>query len=283
MGGGGSTYDYGFRIYNAQLGKFLSVDPLTASYPWYTPYQFAGNMPIWAIDLDGLEEFIVIIYQYKVNGRTYIYKIDFEYIKPEDRNANYLQDGTVFEVTRNYTFQLHRNPTTFNKRVNNQIAANIRGQFKLLTNQFEETYYKSIKRVHQSNQSSILTYPSLIIWLGYDEGNTVPEVEKKVQASDGITKGIEEIAGRLFYDPSSKITITGSADPSPTNVDGTKPNVTGENNVDLANQRAQAAEQYLRNYYKKTFGVELSSDRITLEFKPETNRSITMTINTTNQ
>jgi RHS repeat-associated protein len=28
MGGGGSTYDYGFRIYNAQLGKFLSVDPL---------------------------------------------------------------------------------------------------------------------------------------------------------------------------------------------------------------------------------------------------------------
>jgi RHS repeat-associated protein len=56
MGGGGSTYDYGFRIYNPNLVKFLSVDPLTASYPWYTPYQFSGNMPINAIDLDGLEE-----------------------------------------------------------------------------------------------------------------------------------------------------------------------------------------------------------------------------------
>lgn len=32
------------------------MDPLTADYPWYTPYQFAGNKPIWAIDLDGLEE-----------------------------------------------------------------------------------------------------------------------------------------------------------------------------------------------------------------------------------
>lgn len=32
------------------------MDPLTASYPWYTPYQFAGNKPIFAIDLDGLEE-----------------------------------------------------------------------------------------------------------------------------------------------------------------------------------------------------------------------------------
>ena len=60
MGGGSSTYDYGFRIYNAQLGKFLSVDPLTASYPWYTPYQFAGNMPINANDLDGLEPNVVI-------------------------------------------------------------------------------------------------------------------------------------------------------------------------------------------------------------------------------
>ena len=49
-------YDYGFRIYNPSIGKFLSVDPLTKSYPWYTPYQFAGNKPIAVVDLDGLEE-----------------------------------------------------------------------------------------------------------------------------------------------------------------------------------------------------------------------------------
>ena len=34
----------------------MSVDPLMKEYPWYTPYQFAGNKPIWAIDIDGLEE-----------------------------------------------------------------------------------------------------------------------------------------------------------------------------------------------------------------------------------
>ncbi|MCX6180587.1 MAG: hypothetical protein NT150_01490 [Bacteroidetes bacterium] len=55
IGGGGSTYDYGFRVYNENLGKFLSVDPLVKEYPWFTPYQFAGNTPIQAIDLDGLE------------------------------------------------------------------------------------------------------------------------------------------------------------------------------------------------------------------------------------
>ena len=35
---------------------FIRTDPLFKSYPYYTPYQFAGNTPIAAIDLDGLEQ-----------------------------------------------------------------------------------------------------------------------------------------------------------------------------------------------------------------------------------
>jgi hypothetical protein len=31
------------------------VNPLTVDYSGYTPYQFAGNMPISAIDFDGTE------------------------------------------------------------------------------------------------------------------------------------------------------------------------------------------------------------------------------------
>jgi RHS repeat-associated protein len=53
--GTANVYDYGFRIYNPSIGRFLSVDPLTRSYPELTPYQFASNTPIWAVDLDGLE------------------------------------------------------------------------------------------------------------------------------------------------------------------------------------------------------------------------------------
>jgi hypothetical protein len=44
------------RIYDPRLGRFLSVDPLASEFPWYTPYQFAGNKPIMAVDLDGLED-----------------------------------------------------------------------------------------------------------------------------------------------------------------------------------------------------------------------------------
>jgi RHS repeat-associated protein len=53
----GSQQDYGMRIYDPRVGRFLSVDPLIKQYPELTPYQFASNTPIQAIDLDGLEKF----------------------------------------------------------------------------------------------------------------------------------------------------------------------------------------------------------------------------------
>jgi uncharacterized protein RhaS with RHS repeats len=43
-------------MYNPQLGRFLSVDPIASNYPELTPYQFASNTPVQAIDLDGLEK-----------------------------------------------------------------------------------------------------------------------------------------------------------------------------------------------------------------------------------
>jgi RHS repeat-associated protein len=53
--GTGNQQDYGMRIYDTRLGRFLSTDPITREYPELTPYQFASNTPIQAIDLDGLE------------------------------------------------------------------------------------------------------------------------------------------------------------------------------------------------------------------------------------
>ncbi|WP_207513114.1 RHS repeat domain-containing protein [Longitalea luteola] len=51
----GNQQDYGMRISDPRIGRFLSVDPLTKGYPELTPYQFAGNSPMANIDLDGGE------------------------------------------------------------------------------------------------------------------------------------------------------------------------------------------------------------------------------------
>jgi len=53
--GSGNHLDFKFRGYDSRTGRFWSVDPLVKEYPWYTPFQFAGNTPIQAMDLEGLE------------------------------------------------------------------------------------------------------------------------------------------------------------------------------------------------------------------------------------
>jgi RHS repeat-associated protein len=88
--GTGNQLDYGMRIYDPRLGRFLSADPLIVQgqeYPELSPYQFASNTPIQAIDLDGLE------------ARSYVYiYLDS---KPVFRLATYYEtngwmgDGTV--------------------------------------------------------------------------------------------------------------------------------------------------------------------------------------------
>lgn len=63
--GEGNQQDYGMRIYDPRLGRFLSPDPLIVygkKYPELSTYQFASNTPIVAIDIDGLEMYNVMIY-----------------------------------------------------------------------------------------------------------------------------------------------------------------------------------------------------------------------------
>ncbi|MEM7039079.1 MAG: RHS repeat-associated core domain-containing protein, partial [Bacteroidota bacterium] len=58
--GAGNSYDFGARIYDPRLGRFLGVDPKMSDFPWKTPYDFANNQPINSIDLNGEAQYLVI-------------------------------------------------------------------------------------------------------------------------------------------------------------------------------------------------------------------------------
>jgi RHS repeat-associated protein len=69
---GEGIQDYGMRVYDGRLGRFLSVDPLQKQYPELTPYQFASNTPIQAIDLDGGEAYYYTISWNEKTGKVSI-------------------------------------------------------------------------------------------------------------------------------------------------------------------------------------------------------------------
>lgn len=68
--GEGDSYDYEKRFYDPRVGRFLSLDPLSKKFPWYSPYQFAGNKPVNSRDLDGEEEAIVILERFDDDGKA---------------------------------------------------------------------------------------------------------------------------------------------------------------------------------------------------------------------
>ncbi len=90
--GSGLLYNFGFRIYDATIAKFLFEDPLTKSYPMLTTYQFASNSPSSAIDLDGLEAWIVITEKYGESDpiNIMVFVNDFRFM------------GGVYEVHKDY-------------------------------------------------------------------------------------------------------------------------------------------------------------------------------------
>ena len=70
------------------LARFLSVDPIARKYPELTPFQFASNTPIRAIDLDGLEaffgrngEFLYWGPDKTDNAKVIIYKVEERHLR----------------------------------------------------------------------------------------------------------------------------------------------------------------------------------------------------------
>jgi hypothetical protein len=83
------------ELENAQASRFLSVDPLMKSYPMLTPYQYASNTPIQAIDLDGLEKYVVTYWYTNKKGEG---KVQIDRVlnsKGEQQNMEIVfNDGT---------------------------------------------------------------------------------------------------------------------------------------------------------------------------------------------
>ena len=57
--GEGNSVNYKYRMHDPRVGRFFTVDPLTKDYPHNSPYAFSENRVLDAIELEGLELFLI--------------------------------------------------------------------------------------------------------------------------------------------------------------------------------------------------------------------------------
>jgi RHS repeat-associated protein len=117
--GDGNSLNFLHRIYDSRLGRFLSVDPVSKDYPWNSSYAYAENDVIRAIDLEGLEKYIVI-YRYGSDG--YITAIEVQTLKDvggEYLNQKVKRDGG--RLTRSEVYRYIRQPQHYRRSESNNL------------------------------------------------------------------------------------------------------------------------------------------------------------------
>jgi RHS repeat-associated protein len=109
----GANLDFGARIYDSRVGRWLACDPLSSKYSELSPYQFCAGNPILFIDKDGK---IIVI-----GG--------IEYVPPEKRTDDYIKQISNSNSFVQETFQsldyiyqnaneIAKDGSTFNKLQN---------------------------------------------------------------------------------------------------------------------------------------------------------------------
>ncbi len=113
--GDGNSVNYKYRMHDPRLGRFFAVDPLSASYPYNSPYAFSENRVIDAIELEGLEKYLVTksITRNKENTGYYV-KTVLVFVKDSDRKESTPgandKDRQVDYLVNGITLDIHNMP-----------------------------------------------------------------------------------------------------------------------------------------------------------------------------
>src|SRR5690554_6529997 len=184
--GEGNSYTTEFRQYDPRVGRWLSIDPLFADFPWQSPYVAFDNNPIYYKDPKGLAA------EWNDNG-------DGTYTAEEGDSAGSLAKdaGIPFEAA--------------NKIVQQQLGENYRDKDGNINSNVEDVvnlsnYYRNNEEQNEVPTSSLtfnltLATGSVLI----NEG--VKMTEAIVNSRSGITSGkLNPNSARVYNKSKAKLT-----------------------------------------------------------------------------
>jgi len=137
--GEGNGVDFGARIYDSRLGRWLALDPLAEKYPRLSPYSSFANNPVIFIDPDGRV--------LTLGGQLNVAENDIKSLiqKPEYRNVlkittEILKDGTSIS---HVDFNMKAVPTLTQEEINSDPGLRL---IQRLTSSSEEYLYEVTKQ-----------------------------------------------------------------------------------------------------------------------------------------
>jgi RHS repeat-associated protein len=206
--GEGAQYDYGFRIYDPRLNRFLSVDPLTKKFAMLTPYQFASNNPIWAIDLDGLE---AVLYDINFDGDK------ITTTKIELAKSGSLGDGVAIRTNKGgsttyfYGNEIPSgNGEAFTKGYEGKELKSYKDQYGNLTAGYGHLLNKDEQKSYP--EGTAVTEDQINTWFTSDYSTIKSSVQKNKTNDAGLTGTQEDAVVDFYYNvgPNHKANFKGS-------------------------------------------------------------------------
>jgi RHS repeat-associated protein len=265
-------YNYGMRYYSAWTCRFIGVDPIYGEFAHYTPYQYAGNKPINAVDLDGLEEFNktrltfngIPFYESTVRvavGRRAI-----------DNNGNRVDSGIfvntipVNDTNIIQTLAAPPNPSNYRAGVD-YTAANVLPNVNTELSQAQQQWHRQNARPQgngnvrgSSPQLQTIQIPFPAINFPLNSG-TRADVQNAASTNPQIQNAIDLVAILLISSPSQTFTITGNTDASPITYTSTDRNFsfqpgdnTADGNIPLSFDRATSVAQEINSAVQRISG-----------------------------
>jgi RHS repeat-associated protein len=183
--GSGNSYDFGARIYDSRLNRWLSLDPLASKYPSMSPYNFVGNNFANYIDYD---------------GRDFGYKI-----------VHNEKGGTITIVATYYTVE--ENKAVAESAVNFWVGQNGKFSYQVKGDNGEVLNYdvKFELNVEVITPEDNDNRYSEAQGKAYDDpiGNSFLEFAGSLKGFDEKDKGITQEGQFIYLDPNKKDNATG--------------------------------------------------------------------------
>jgi len=101
--GEGNSLDYGARIYDSRLGRWMALDPMMAKYPNESPYTYAGNNPTYLVDISGKTKKTYLIYTDE-NGKSMPISVSVDKDFTEKRYTHHSYNISVGKGEGEYVF-----------------------------------------------------------------------------------------------------------------------------------------------------------------------------------